>query len=79
MFGEFGAGFYHYSGEIGTPFPELTGKGDGNDFTALFGVGLEVDLSDNASFAGQGRLNIFNTESETLTIFDLMGGVTINF
>lgn len=80
VFGEFGAGFYHYKWEVGVPaFPEFTEQDDGYDFSALFGGGIEVDLSNSAAFSGQGRLNIFNTDAETIMIFDLMGGIKFHF
>lgn len=80
VFGEVGAGFYHYNWEVGVPsFPEFTEKDDGNNFSARFGGGIEIDFADNAAFVSKGRLNVFKTETETITIFDLMGGIKFYF
>ena len=78
-FGQVGLGIYHNKASVVVNLAQFDMSMATNDFGALFGGGIEVDISEHAAIVGKGRLHFIATEGESTTVLDFSGGIKFYF
>jgi opacity protein-like surface antigen len=79
VFGQIGAGFYHFKMSVKADAVNLKEENSENDFGILFGGGIEADLSERMAIVGKAVYNWSATEDESTSFLDFRGGIKFYF
>jgi opacity protein-like surface antigen len=79
VFGQIGAGFYHFKMSVKADAVNLKEENSENDFGILFGGGIEADLSERMAIVGKAVYNWIATEDESTSFLDFRGGIKFYF